>query len=298
MADPRILLFAPDSTGTLALRNRLTALGLNCLLDGGNGGEGPERCEVIVVAAPPGRALATADLPARPRGSLLASLPLVVVGEKIEPDVQADEIIPPGTADARLAERLRIWARWGGMSLRLREIESAAAKSPGLDPLTGLPGYGAFTLQLDTEVKRFERYRTPVGLVLGDIDGLRSVNDRYGHRTGDLVLHQVGELLRRAVRQVDMVMRYSGDTFAVLLPQADASATARAAARLRSVVANLIIRGDAASGGTSPLLKVTVHIGHASLPDESIQGRGGLLAAAEAALDRERKAQASPTITA
>jgi len=302
VADSSILLFAHPSTGGLALRDRLISLGFRCRLASTPGGEEPdptERAGLLVVAAPADRSLGSGDMPPRPAGSPLAAVPLVVLGGRsIEPGVEADEVLPEDCDDSHLAARLRVWARWGDIGIRLRELETAGIAGQSLDPLTGLPGYAAFTVQLDAEVKRFERYETAVGLVLADVQGLRSVNERYGHATGDLVLRQVGEMLRRAVRQVDVVTRYAGDTFAVLLPQADGASTARAATRLRSLVTNLIIRGEAPEGATSPLLKVSVHIGHASLPDEKIRGRGGLLAAAEAALDRERRAQASPTTSA
>lgn len=302
MADPSILLVAQVSADGLALRDRLASLGFTCrLVNEEQAGRIPaDSCpDLILVMEAEVRLLSPGDLPARSPGSTPSFVPLVLFGGPAHGrGREADETIPAGATDALLASRLRVWTRWGAAGRRLRELEARGVAAPALDALTGLPGYDAFTSQLDLEVKRFDRYATPVGLVLTDISGLRGVNERYGHRTGDRVLRQVGESLRGAVRQVDMVVRYSGDTFAVLLPQAGAEATVRAAARLRSLITSLIIRGDAAEGSATPLVKVGIHIGHASLPDETIRGRGGLLAAAEAALERERKAQTPPKIPA
>jgi len=101
---------------------------------------------------------------------------------------------------------------------RLRDASEALAAAQTLDALTGIWNRRAFTDRLALETARFQRYRTPLSLVLVDIDGFSAINDELGEAAGDAVLRAVGDRLVEGVRSTDMVARYSGDTFALLLP--------------------------------------------------------------------------------
>ena len=85
------------------------------------------------------------------------------------------------------------------------------------DPLTGL--YNRHTLAeiLEQEVSRAQRYQHPIGILMVDVNHFKKVNDRYGHAMGDEVLQTVADVLRRSVRDSDVVVRYGGDEFLVLL---------------------------------------------------------------------------------
>lgn len=85
------------------------------------------------------------------------------------------------------------------------------------DPLTGLFNRHTLRSILDSEVCRARRYKHPVGVLMIDVDRFKEINDRFGHATGDKVLRAVADVLRETVRESDIVVRYGGDEFLVLL---------------------------------------------------------------------------------
>lgn len=100
------------------------------------------------------------------------------------------------------------------------------------DALTGLPNRTLLFDRLDQSLLRARREQGTVGLLLLDIDHLKSVNDRYGQRRGDLLLEQVGKRLRGVLRESDTVCRLGGDEFAVLLHEADERGAAQTAKKV------------------------------------------------------------------
>ena len=105
------------------------------------------------------------------------------------------------------------------------------------DELTGLYNLRHFHETLDSEIERSRRFGTDVGLVMLDIDDFKRVNDTYGHQQGDLVLIEVGRVLRKLSRDIDEPARYGGEEMAVILPQTDVAGAELLAERMRAAMA-------------------------------------------------------------
>jgi diguanylate cyclase (GGDEF)-like protein len=104
----------------------------------------------------------------------------------------------------------------------------------GTDPLTGLLNRRAFEDRLKEEWARAIRYGTPLSLLLLDLDGLKELNDREGHRQGDMALRDVAFVLRAGCRTADIAARWGGDEFSVLAPATDRAEAFELADRVRA----------------------------------------------------------------
>jgi diguanylate cyclase (GGDEF)-like protein len=118
-----------------------------------------------------------------------------------------------------------------------KRAESQARLLTITDPLTGLGNYRCILEVLRAEVERSGRTRRPFAVLLLDLDGLKKINDRYGHLAGSRALCRIGDVLRLFCRAVDTAARYGGDEFAVILPETTANAAAFVATRIRERIA-------------------------------------------------------------
>jgi diguanylate cyclase (GGDEF)-like protein/PAS domain S-box-containing protein len=105
------------------------------------------------------------------------------------------------------------------------------------DYLTDLYNRRALMEKLDFEIKRRNRTKTSLSVVMLDLDHFKQVNDTHGHQVGDQVLVQVADLLRKTVREIDIVGRYGGEEFLVILPDCPAKEAVNVAERIRAGVA-------------------------------------------------------------
>jgi diguanylate cyclase (GGDEF)-like protein len=133
---------------------------------------------------------------------------------------------------------------------RTADLQAANARLMALaavDPLSGLANRRGFDDTLANEAARSLRYGRPLSLVLADIDDFKGTNDTHGHAAGDEVIRRVARALSDNARAADLVARYGGDEFAVLLPETGAREAFRLAERMREAVAGISVPGAARS---------------------------------------------------
>jgi diguanylate cyclase (GGDEF)-like protein len=152
------------------------------------------------------------------------------------------------------------------------------------DDLTRLYNSRYLNAALGREVERSRRYRSPLSVIFLDLDGFKNVNDRHGHMWGSRTLVEVGAVVRETVRAIDVVARFGGDEFTVILPQTDRRGARVIAERLRERIAEA--RYLKAYGLE---VRVTASLGIATYPEDGRTGED-LLACADRAMYRAKEA--------
>jgi diguanylate cyclase (GGDEF)-like protein len=155
------------------------------------------------------------------------------------------------------------------------------------DSKTGLLNAGTWEREAGAEITRAIRTRTPLAVALVDLDSFKAVNDTYGHLSGDKALLAVARTIKVFLRDYDLVGRFGGEEFALLLPQTDENAARGIAERIRAHIAGMPI--PLSDAPDAEAIRVTVSIGVAALSSS----RGSLtelLATADAALYRAKDA--------
>jgi len=148
-----------------------------------------------------------------------------------------------------------------------------------IDELTGLLNRRTLGELLTSEISRHSRYGGVLSIIILDLDSFKEFNDNYGHLAGDKLLKQIGNIMKRSIRNADQAFRYGGDEFAILLPNTPIDAASQVAERVRHRFAS------EADGGKAPF---TASLGLASWPADGI-GPNEVIAAADAALYQAKK---------
>ncbi len=133
------------------------------------------------------------------------------------------------------------------------------------DSMTGFYNYRYFYKRLTEEVFRAKRFSRKLALVIFDIDDFKAYNDTYGHQAGDQVLKQLGELLNRTVRSIDVVSRYGGDEFCVIMPESDQDECFKFMDRLRRSIMNHSFKDE----NVGHEHNITVSLGGAIYPHDA-----------------------------
>ncbi|HEY8393791.1 MAG TPA: sensor domain-containing diguanylate cyclase [Thermaerobacter sp.] len=235
-----------------------------------------------------------------------AALTRQVITEGTEPTLVTGDFQPryvlalPLTADDRLVGCLgmaRLYQPFSERERRLLSILSSAmamAIHNGLvygrteelartDPMTGLYNYRYFNAHLREAMRRANATNEPLSLILIDLDNFSDINNDFGHQTGDEVLRQFAALLRTSVRQDDVVARYAGDEFVVVLPGSGREEAEAVAERIREAVRQH--RFVDASGQV--ILRLQASLGVAVYPYDG-QTDGDLIAAADRNMYRQK----------
>ena len=142
-----------------------------------------------------------------------------------------------------------------GRALKTSEAFEAMREATLVDPLTGCATRAEGMRRFEAELRRAERSKTSVAVLMIDLDHFKSINDRYGHNTGDAVLSAVGETLLGTLRASDIRSRWGGEEFLVVLPESTIERASSAAEALRQRIASTTV-----SDG-SHTVRVTTSIG-------------------------------------
>jgi len=161
-------------------------------------------------------------------------------------DAGADDYITKPFDQHELQVRLRA-------GTRIVKLQQELRRQAAHDPLTGvLSSSKAFEL-FDRELQRSIRENMPLSVILADLDHFKSVNDTFGHLAGDEVLREAAKRLQDGVRNYDILSRYGGEEFLILMPGCDEDAARSQAERLRSAICESPIKITCANGVLHPL---------------------------------------------
>ncbi len=153
-------------------------------------------------------------------------------------DAGASDFVQKPWVPQELAARLRVHLRAKMQRDELAKTNARLEEMTCRDALTGVHNRRHFDLSLSTELAKVDRMVLPLSLVMVDIDHFKRVNDELGHPEGDAVLRSTAGLLQRSVRATDVVSRYGGEEFVVLLPGTAALGARLLAERLRGRMAS------------------------------------------------------------
>lgn len=213
-------------------------------------------------------------------------LPVMLLTSKTDADsrvtglrVGADDYVTKPFDERELMARITNLLRLKRMHDNISEARTRLEQLAVQDELTGLFNYRYLHTRLNEEFKRSERYRDPLACVMVDIDHFKNLNERLGHDTGDAVLRECAKRMRKAVREIDVVTRYGGEEFLLVLPSTNFSGALSVADRVwRSV------NGEPFSLPNHGPERVSISLGVAVFPSRDIKTKDQLLKAADKAL--------------
>jgi diguanylate cyclase (GGDEF)-like protein len=178
-------------------------------------------------------------------------------------------------------DSLEILVRQAETAIENSFLYEEAVRLSLTDGMTGLWNRRQFDLRLESELSRAVRFSEPFAVVFVELDQMKLVNDRHGHQAGDTVLIELSRRLSEAVREVDVVARWGGDEFTLLLPKTGLPGALLLAEKIRAAVVSAPFRIDTGE------LDVTISVGVAAYPEHGSSGKD-LVAAADAAMYRAK----------
>jgi len=194
----------------------------------------------------------------------------------------ADDYITKPFEVQELEARVRTGARIAELQEQLIATRERLRIEATHDSLTGLLNRAAFFEGFQKEVVRAQRYKTPLALIMADLDHFKAINDQHGHPTGDLVLRETAHRLRSSIRASDVIGRYGGEEFVVVAPDCGLHDAQALAERFRATICGLPVEIG------SEWILVTMSLGVAATCDMDEADR--LLQVADEALYRAKHA--------
>jgi diguanylate cyclase (GGDEF)-like protein len=184
---------------------------------------------------------------------------------------------------ARERRLLMIFANSSAIAIDNSLLHKKTQELTITDELTDLFNFRYFKTKLSDELKRADRYRQRLSILMLDIDHFKTVNDQYGHQTGNVILREISAIIRQCVRDVDVVARYGGEEFTVILPQTDREDAEIIAERIRESVAKNFFQNNRGRRE----IHITISVGGCTYPD-GIHTLEQLLEKADSALYRAK----------
>ena len=180
--------------------------------------------------------------------------------------------------DKKVQMILALMQKGLGLAVRNALTHEEIQRIAVLDGLTGIYNRRFGMQRLHEEFVRAQRQETPIGLIMVDIDHFKSINDTYGHQVGDRAIKLVVKLAKSVLREGDILVRYGGEEFMIVLPGAAMEDAIAIAERLRHQVAEAQLQhGD-------QVIKLTISLGVAAYPELDVNNENELIALADEAL--------------
>ena len=210
---------------------------------------------------------------------LTRAIPLLVMPNLVGGELASERLVAAGLF---LSFMVIILTSVGFLVLQKDRAEAEATKLAVTDPLTGTFNRRTFLQLAEKEIARARRSKEPLSLVLFDLDHFKAVNDKYGHLAGDEVLKRIVEVARMCLRQEDLMVRFGGEEFCLLLPQTSTSDAAVMAERIRGATeySSFLVK----DGRGERRINVTVSGGVAGIGDHLSEGIDSLVARADEAM--------------
>ncbi len=186
-----------------------------------------------------------------------------------------------GTIENQAQEINTFAARLDAAYKELETTNSRLKEFSFKDDVTGLYNRRFFSIRLEEEISRYRRFNHPVSVVLLDLDGFKEVNDRMGHAAGDETLRDIAQILLKHSRGINVISRYGGDEFAVLLVETPKAGARLYADRIRQVVSTYPFTHG---------LSVTASFGVSSLPEDMAMSPDDIIRSADDALYAAKRA--------
>ena len=177
------------------------------------------------------------------------------VNEVLLQDERFAGILPNDTDSIAFSSLIRTTLRERMLSRKLLTVTRQAHSDILIDPLTGIANRRAFNFELSRKMIEWQRQRSPLALMMVDIDFFKRFNDQYGHQAGDRVLSETAQVIRSTLREMDLACRFGGEEFAVIQPLKHSNESSRSAERIRSAIESSVVSFEQLD------LRVTVSIG-------------------------------------